>query len=134
MKKVITKRIVKLFIEGKHRKSFPVFMGNLINKIPTEEICKMSKGMRLTDADCKIASNFIFQGLVNIFLEDLKKEEKYIFELTQNNPIEGVRKVNERGFNTRFELCFTNNYVKVKCPEHLYKFAINKLPTVNLNY
>lgn len=134
MKTIITQRVVKVFIDEKHRKSFPIFMEDLISTIPAEEICKMSKGMRLTDSDCRIASNFVFQGLVDIFLEDLKKEEKYIFELTLNNPIEGVRKVNERGFHTRFELCFKNNHVRIKCPEHLYRFSMDILPTVNSNY
>jgi hypothetical protein len=134
MKTITTQRIVKVFIDDKHRKSFPLFMADLILKIPASEICKMSKGMRLNDKDHQIASPYVFDRLVAEFLETLKKTEPYIFELTVKNPVIGTRKVNTKQLDPRYELIFGNGGVKIKCPEHLYRFSNNKATTVNLNY
>lgn len=68
MKTVATKRIVKIIIDDKHRKSFPLFMLDYVNNIPAEEIIKMSKGMRLNDNDHLIASPYVFDTLVNNYL------------------------------------------------------------------
>jgi len=129
-----TKRIVKIIIDGKHVKSFPLFMQDEVNLIPETIINTLSPKLSLSDTDCAKVAPFVFQNLCDKFLDQLKKDERYIWELTINNPIEGVRIVNPRAGKKRTELVFKNNSVKISCPEHLYKFAVTILPTANLNY
>jgi len=129
-----TKRIVKIIIDGKHVKSFPLFMKDEAELIPETIVNTLSAKLVLSDTDCAKVAPFVFKNLCDKFLDQLKKDEKYIWELTINNPIEGVRAVNCRVSKKRTELVFKNNSVKISCPEYLYKFAITILPTVNLNY
>jgi len=129
-----TKRIVKIIIDGKHVKSFPLFMQDEVNLIPETIVNTLSPKLILSDTDCAKVAPFVFTNLCDKFLIQLKKDEKYIWELTINNPIEGVRIVNTRDSKKRTELVFKNNSVKISCPEHLYKFAVTILPTANLNY
>lgn len=129
-----TKRIVKIIIDGKHVKSLPLFMQDEADLIPETIINTLSPKLSLSDIDCAKIAPFVFTNLCDKFLEQLKKDEKYIWELTINNPIKGVRIVNQRTGKKRTELVFKNNSVKIACPEHLYKFAVNILPTANLNY
>lgn len=129
-----TKRIVKILIDGKHVKSLPLFMQDEAKLIPKTIINTLSPKLTLSDLDCAKIAPFVFTNLCDKFLEQLKKDEKYIWELTIDNPIEGVRVVNPRSGKKRTEVVFKNNSVKISCPEHLYKFAITILPTANLNY
>jgi len=137
MKTESTKRIVKIIIDDKHRKSFPLFMKD---HIPTqsqelkEAIVKTSKSMQISCKDAELIAPFVFDSLVDNFLNELKKSEKYIWELTVDNTLEGFRNVRTWEGKQRSELCFKNNSVKISCPEYLHKYAIVKLPNATSNY
>jgi hypothetical protein len=73
-----------------------------------------------------------FDKRLKVLLKKIKKKEPYVFELVNNNQIEGVRIVNIReGF--RFELVYKDS-VKIKIDEILYELCENKLPEAFLNY
>lgn len=129
-----TKRIAKVLIDGKHRKSFPLFIAGLIEKIPESEINKMSKGLRLNDKDRKISSPYIFDKIVYDYFEDIKREEPYVFELLSKSTVVGVRKVNTKFAEDKFEILMSDNNLSVKCPEYIYQFSNNKLTDINRMY
>lgn len=134
MNTVTTARIVKVFIDGKHRKSFPLILEKYISKIPESLIEDMSASKRLKEIECAEVGFHVFPYLIKDFLIDLEKSEKYVAELVDGMQSIGTRFVNCRNFfDGRFEVCFENG-VNIKCPEHLHKFSPKKLPTVNLNY
>lgn len=133
MKTIATKRIVKIMIDDKHRKSFPLFMLDYVMNIPAEEIWKMSKGMRLTDNDHTIASPYVFDTLVNDYLNIIKKNEPYTYDVIKNAKIIGTRKVNQKYAANYFELYFDNN-ISMKCPEYIFNYSVNKMPALNRNY
>lgn len=133
MKTIATKRIVKIIIDDKHRKSFPLFMLDYVINIPSEEICKMSKGMRLTNNDHVIASPYVFDTLVNYYLSTIKKNEPYAYDVIKKAKVVGTRKVNQKYAANYFELYFDNN-ISMKCPEYIFNYSTNKMPTLNRNY
>lgn len=137
MEKEITKRVVKIFIDGKHRKSFPICLKDVIpdsNIDFVDAINKTSKSMTVSNIDAELLSHYLFDEMANVFLEQLKVYEKYIWELTINNQIEGVRNVKTYAGKERTELCFKNNSLKITCPDYFYKYAKVKLPNACLNY
>lgn len=133
MKTVATKRIVKVFIDDKHRKSFPIFMLDYLNNIPAEQIAKMSKGMRLTDGDKSIASPYIFDILLKNYLEHIKKTESYSFDVIKNAKAVGTRRIKLKYSADYYELYFDNN-ISMKCPDYLFDYSANKMPSLNRNY
>jgi|SRR6478735_1956319 len=133
MKTIATKRIVKVLIDEKHRKSFPLFMLDYVNNIPAEEIVKMSKGMRLTDSDHVIASPYVFDTLVYNYLEYIKKSEPYSYDIVKKAKVIGTRKIKQKYSADYFELYFDNN-ISMKCPEYIFNYSANKMPTLNRNY
>lgn len=58
-----TKRIVKVFIDGKHVKSFPLILKNSIKNISAETINTLSKSKTLSSSDVGIISHFVFPRL-----------------------------------------------------------------------
>ena len=90
--------------------------------------------MSISCKDAELIAPFVFDSLLNDFLEELKRTEKYVWELTINNPAEGVRNVRTQEGKQRSELCFKNNSVKICCPEYLHKYAVVKLPNAISNY
>lgn len=133
MRTIATKRIVKVLIDDKHRKSFPLFMLDYVNNIPAEEIIKMSKGMRLTDSDHEIASPYVFDTLLYNYLEHIKKHEPYSYDIVKNAKVVGTRKIILKHAANYFELYFDNN-ISMKCPEYIFNYSANKMPRLNRNY
>jgi len=127
-----TKRITRLLVDGKHKKSFPIAIGHCLGDITPAEIERFDKSLRLKNCDIDIISHIVFPILLEDFYTVLKKEEKYVFERIKNSIVIGCRKVNSRGGN-RLELCFDNG-TKIKIDELLFKFTIEKLPNAYLNY
>lgn len=133
MKTQKTERIIKVLIDDKHKKSFPLYMENYVELIPSDEILKMSKGMRLTDSDYLIAHPFVYNELKKDFLDNIKKSEPYAYDIVKNAKAVGVRKINLKYSDGYYELFFDNN-ISMKCPEYLFKYSANKMPTINRNY
>ena len=127
-----TKRITKLLVNGKHKKSFPLIIGHCVDGITSKEVGKFHKSLGLKDSDIELISHIVFPILLNDFYTVLQKEQKYVFEQIKNNVVIGCRKVNSKE-GSRFELCFDNG-LKIKINKLLFKFAIEKLPTAYLNY
>lgn len=61
----------------------------------------------------------------HLFLEQLRKEEKYVHELIDNVVVEEALFVNVKFGNDRTELKYTNS-VSVKCPAILYQLFNHK--------
>lgn len=61
----------------------------------------------------------------HLFLEQLRREEKYVHELIDNVAVEEALFVNVKFGNDRTELKYTNN-VSVKCPTVLYQLFNHK--------
>lgn len=128
-----SKRIVKIIIDGKHKKSFPLFMYDYLNLIPEEKILLMSRGKRLTHHDHEIASPFVYDKMLNNYLLEIESNEAYVFDVIKNIKPTGVRKINSKYSEGYFEIYFDNN-ISVKCPEHIFRFSPNKMPSLNRNY
>lgn len=133
MKTAKTQRIIKVFIDDKHRKSFPLYMENYVNLIPAEQIDKMSKGMRLNDSDHIISHSYVYDKLVSDYLEVIKKQEPYAYDAVKRAKPVGTRKINNKHSEGYFELYFHNN-ISMKCPEYIFKYSVNKMPELNRNY
>jgi len=128
-----TNRVIKVFIDEKHVKSFPLIFTGLVDKIGFEKIKLMpSKRKSITQDDIVFLGMKVYKQLCLPFLHELLKNEKYVYELVEDKEILGTRKV-ESKYNPRYEMVFYNG-VKLKVSMLLYKFCPNKLPTVNLNY
>ena len=133
MKTVRSKRIVKVLIDDKHRKSFPLFMADYIQLIPADTIFRLSKGMRLTDKDKESVSQYVYNSMVAKYLIDLKKSEPYVYDVIKNADIVGSRKINLKYSPSYYETLF-NNEISVKCPDYIFEYSTNKLQTINRNY
>jgi hypothetical protein len=127
-----TKRITKLLVDGKHKKSFPLIIGHCLDGITSKEVDKFHKSLRLKDSDIELILYIVFPILLNDFYTVLQKEQKYVFEQIKNSIVVGCRKVFGRD-SERFEMCFENG-TKIKIDELLFKFSIEKLPDAYLNY
>jgi len=127
-----TKRITKLLVDGKHRKSFPLVLDRCLNKIDINLVNKFEKSLRLKDKDVILISHIVFPYLLELFYKQLQKEEYYVFERIGNSIVVGCREVISRDGN-RFELCLDNG-LKIKIDELLYRFSIVKLTVAYLNY
>lgn len=91
MKTEITKRTIKVFLDDKHRKSFPLWMKEHFHLLSADAIDSLSKSKTLNPDDVRAISPIIFTSMLNDFLDRLKKEEKYVYELVQNKECLGAR-------------------------------------------
>lgn len=122
-------RGIWVFVDGKHKKTFPKIYDGAFQK----NISKMDfKKKRLSKEEITLLQIWYFDNLFSWFMEKLKVEDPLIARLLIKIEIVGVRFVNSKNGN-RYELCFANN-LKIKCGFSLYNAHPNKLPTVHLNY
>jgi len=124
-------RNVKLLVDGKHIKSFPLAIEHCLSSITDKHIALFNKSKVLKDKDIEIIKHLVFPILLQDFYSELKKSEPYVFELTVNNSVKGVRFVNSKYSGNRFELVLEKANLKIS--ELLYTYG-DKLPEIHSNY
>ena len=127
-----TKRIVKVFIDGKHRKSFPLYLEDFVGTLDESIILQMDKSVSLKDSDINLIKGEVFSFLLAKFRAGLKTYEKLSFETIKDSEVAGVRIVYPKSGSKRYEMIFDNK-IAVRTDEHIYKFA-KQLPIAYLNY
>jgi len=124
-------RIVKLLVDGKHIKSFPLAIEHCLLSITDKHIALFDKSKVLKGKDIEIIKHLVFPILLQDFYSELKKNEPYVFELVVNNSVKGVRFVNSKYSGNRFELVLEKANLKIS--ELLYTYG-DKLPEIHSNY
>lgn len=127
----VTKAGLKIYTisDKKHVKTIPA----IYKPIAEDFILKCTAGkIRLSEAERQMLSAYDFEVNVIEYLDELRKNEKYVFELVQNAKAISCRKVSLKD-SERFELIFDNG-VKLKCNESLYLLCQNVSEPANSNY
>lgn len=122
---------LKIYNADKHVKTVSQVYEEVLADDLIQEITKEKK-IRVSESDRNILDRALKDTFIPKYLERLKKEEKYVYELVENATVTGVREVKTKGEN-RYELVFDNE-VKLKIPAEIYHVHDMKLPTVHLNY
>lgn len=129
----LTNRTVKLFMDNKHVKSLPKFLEPVIDNLSDEIVSKLNlKKKTLTAEDYQVLNPVVFPVLISQFIENLKKEEKLVYERICDAEILGCRFVKSKNGN-RHEVVFSNG-LKAKIHADYFKFCPNQLETAHLNY
>lgn len=121
---------------GKHIKTIPGYYARVLKDTQIKYLITNGIDLEkksLTAADKKLISKNHLEDFISSFLERLKKNEKYVFELIENKEYKGAREVYGYRGKKRYELCFINN-TNLKIDKPLFDIFIEKLPSVKLNY
>jgi len=121
---------------GKHQKTIPGYHAKVLKD---EDIILLFQdglsleGKKLNAADIKLISEKHLVKYVNAYFDEMKKKDKYAYELISKVPFTGVRSVNGYRGKKRYEMVFKDN-TKTIIKKPLYDMFADKLKHVNLNY
>lgn len=133
----VTKRVVKVYVDGKHRKSFPLYLEKFVLEKQSDidfvdKISKMNKSTVLKESDDAIIAKDVFDFLFLNFKGSIEKYEPHVYSVIKEGAPVGCRIVYPFNQPKRYEICFDNK-LSARCDANLYRFA-NKLPDAFLNY
>lgn len=127
----VEKRSIKVYSGNKHVKSLPKIYEPIMDSTSLNFESK-----RLTTKEKESLNTTLFPILKEQFEDNLKKTEKYVFELIQKAEFLGVRIVKTFKKGQRLEAIYKQNSIEraIECSKDFYSICPTKLALKHCNY